>query len=104
MLWYWPKMQVENGLMWSGHSCPLAGSRYLAQRTRVSAPHELGRQTTSSFSPTNFLSFSSVPVSSNEFVSVALPLSTRVITEEHPNQWASARSVGDHCAGWSGWE
>jgi len=34
----------------------------------------------------------------------AVPLSTLVITYEQSNQWASARSVGDHCAGWSGWE
>src|SRR5208282_2841437 len=35
---------------------------------------------TSVFSSTNFLSFSSLPVSSNEFVIVALPFSTLVIT------------------------
>ena len=37
-------------------------------------------QATSIFSPTSFLSFSSMPVSSNELVSTALPFSTLVIT------------------------
>lgn len=61
-------------------------------------------QTTSIFSPTSFFSFSSVPVSSKEFVSTALPFSTLVMTYEQPNQCASARSVCDHWAGCSGWE
>jgi hypothetical protein len=37
-------------------------------------------QTTSVLSSTNFLSFSSLPASSNEFVIAALPFSTLVIT------------------------
>jgi hypothetical protein len=37
-------------------------------------------QTTLIFSSTSFLSFSSVPVSSNAFVSTALPFSTLVMT------------------------
>src|SRR5512146_369754 len=50
------------------------------------------------------LSSSSIPASTNEFVNTALPFSTDVITYEHPIQCASARSVADHLAGWSGCE
>src|SRR5579863_1551886 len=59
---------------------------------------------TSIISSKSFLSPSSLPVSSNEFVIAALPFSTLVITYEQPNQCASARSVGDQRAGWSGCE
>src|SRR5215831_6240227 len=47
----------------------------------------------------NFLSSSVSPASRNEFVTVALPFATEVITYEHPSQCASAKSVADHCAG-----
>src|SRR5258707_11459362 len=55
-------------------------------------------------SSSNFLSSSPVPHSRKEFVVAALPCSMLVMTYEHPSQWASAKSVVDHCAGWSGCE
>src|SRR5271168_2701615 len=54
---------------------------------------------TSTTSFTNALSSSLVPVSRNEFVVTALPFSTLVMMYEHPIQWASEKSVLDHCAG-----
>src|SRR6266852_6650722 len=61
-------------------------------------------QTTLVLSSTNFLSPSSTPSSWNEFVTIALPFSTLVMTYEQPNQCASAKSVVDQRAGWSGCE
>ena len=85
------------GVMWVGHSCPTPLTLVLLfnrpgaspedlpnlsqiqkRRTRVSDPHT--SHSTSIFSPISFLSFSSIPVSSNELVSTALPFSTLVMT------------------------
>src|SRR5580698_10136917 len=56
-------------------------------------------QPISILSSTSFLPASSLPTNSNELVVTALPFSTLVITYEHPNQWASAKSVADQRAG-----
>jgi hypothetical protein len=48
-------------------------------RPKAAAPTR-AVQSISTFSSTNFLSFSSEPVSSNEFVTAALPFSTLVTT------------------------
>src|SRR5258708_5181246 len=65
-------------------SCP-----WLSSRVFLDLPL-LYNYPTSIFSPTNCLSLSSDPTSSNEFVSTALPFSTLVMTYEQPNQCASA--------------
>ena len=82
-----------------GQECPThTGLNPHKQPTQAYDPHR-SIQVTSIFSFTSFLSFSSLPVSSNELVSTALPFSTLVITYEQLNQCASARSVCDHWAG-----
>src|ERR1017187_1816346 len=66
---------IQRSLLPAAH--PAARRYYCGRAESAALTHG---HDTSAFSSTNFLSSSSLPVSSNEFVIVALPFSTLVIT------------------------